>query len=405
MTRAHTKKTALVALAAIVVFNGCGGPISLPVEYAALWKTPPVVPAFIPSTFAPEWLTRPTLDAEVIACTKLQDKLDGLASEPVPAAVGTCTFTKAFRVRGRCPSQLRLHGLSGVILTGADSSTEIDASFDGTDGESGYAIEIARSSCVVVEGFEITNYTSSTKSLDAGGIEVVGPAERILLQRNTVGRSGVRWEAATGTEPRKFNSHGILVKGSSASPIKDIAVVGNRLYDLRTGFSESLTITCQVTGFDIHDNVLTGIDNIGIDIAGFHSDCNGTTPSDGRVAGNVLRGQLCGNPAYRDNAELCSNEDDQSGSVAHGAGIYVDGGHGTRIEKNTVEGFYYGIELGGENGEPAKDVTVTGNTVVNAAGCPFLLGASSGHSAGTIGGKNGDVEVPSGEHPAETCLP
>ncbi len=136
------------------------------------------------------------------------------------------------------------------------------------------------------------------------------------------------------------HAHGIYV-ASYQNLISQVFIRNNTLKNLRLGESETITVGERIFNFDVSENTIYDVDNIGIDIAGQQ---NGVyQSSSGTVHHNTIY-DLKG-------ASALGGQNDAYPFVA---GIYIDGGTGLiktpiKIEKNVVFNFGIGISIGSEN--------------------------------------------------------
>ena len=203
-------------------------------------------------------------------------------------------------------------------------------------------------SYVIIDGFELRNYSTAAASRVAIGIFVTGSSHHIQLRNNSI--HGIK-----ALDRVNGNAHGIAIYGTQAPhAIRDVIVDGNELFDLQLGNSEALVLNGNVTDFIVSNNRVHDNDNIGLDFIGFEQ----TAPSpaydqarDGVVTGNVVYDiNSVNNPAY-------------NGEKSAG-GIYVDGGTRILIERNTVHDSNIGIEIASEHqGRSTSDITLRNNLI------------------------------------------
>jgi len=187
-------------------------------------------------------------------------------------------------------------------------------------------------SYVKLIGFEIRNNLGVN---DGSGVRILGSGSNIEIRGNRI------------HDIRGTHAMGITVYGTEPDPISDLVIDANEIYDCEPAHSEALTLNGNVTGFEVTNNVVRDVNNIGIDFIGGETDIQ---PDPARVA----RGGVCrGNQVFRANS-------DYGGGYA--AGIYVDGGRDIVIENNVVSQSDLGIEVGAENpGIVASGVIVRNN--------------------------------------------
>jgi len=229
-------------------------------------------------------------------------------------------------------------------------------------------VNIADKSHVVVSGFEIRNFKSGSASQEPAGILVTGSGADIRILGNDVHDIVTTKEASNG------NAHGIGVYGTGATPISGLVLSGNEVHALKTGWSESVTLDGNVTGFTVTGNVVHDNDNIGIDMAGFwgvgpsgHDQASG-----GTVSGNTVYGiTSLHNAAY--------------GGVYGADGIYCDGCANVVIERNAVYANDLNIEAASENaGHVSSGVTIRDNLLRD----PNVADLSIGGYSKAVGGSD-----------------
>jgi hypothetical protein len=268
-----------------------------------------------PGTFAAPWLTiqhaanTATAGATVSVMGGVYNEFvsfpnSGSAGEPItfqsdPIVVGT-------RVQG-------------AVIDGTDLTVS------GTQGL--ITISGVRSN-ITVSGFEIRNLSSS-KGVPCG-VWITGSGTGVHILNNII--------HDIATTSKNGNACGLFAYGTSQTPISNLVVSGNELYDLRTGESESMTLNGNVTHFQVANNLVHDNNNIGIDIIGYEK--TGPTGYDqagwGVVSGNTIYNiSGIGNPG--EDAEYDAD------------GLYCDGCAYTTFERNVVMQVDYGIETTSEN--------------------------------------------------------
>lgn len=241
-------------------------------------------------------------------------------------------------------------------------------SVSGTQG----LINIVNQSYITVRGFEIRNYTTKSASPTPAGIWVTGAGSGVNLLNNLV-------HNITTTSEKNGNAFGIAVYGTSSTPITNLTISGNQVYDLKTGNSESLNVDGNVTHFAITNNVVHDNDNIGIDAIGFEGV--GPTGSDqakyGEISGNTVYNITSyGNPAY--------------GNQYAADGLYCDGCEYVTFELNTVYNCDLNMEAASEHkSHDSSYVTIRNNLFYDANAVGISIG---GYSSG-VGGSDHVVIV------------
>lgn len=252
----------------------------------------------------------------------IQGALD--AAQPgdvVEVAAGTWFEHIEFPASGSPGQPITLRGASGTrpILDGT-----------GVSGEN--LVLIDSKSHLRLQGFEIRNLLGAN---DASGIRILGAGRDLEIRDNRI--HNIRGNDAMG----------ITVYGTEATPIEDLVIDGNEIYDCDPARSEALTLNGNVRAFEITNNLVRDVNNIGIDMIGGETDIQ---PDPSLV---VREGVVRGNTVLRANSIY-------EGGFA--GGIYVDGGREIVIENNRVAESDLGIEIGAENaGTVAENITVRNN--------------------------------------------
>jgi hypothetical protein len=220
-------------------------------------------------------------------------------------------------------------------------------------------------SYVIVEGFEVRNYTTNTIRDVPIGIYVVGAGSSDQLVNNFV--HDITTTAATNPTKCGSNAFGITVYGTQApAAIDGLAISGNEVSHLHTGCSETLSLDGNVTRWAVVNNLVHDNDNIAIGAIGFERVSS--NPAYDQARDGVIRGNTVynitsfGNPDY--------------GNQYAADGIYVDGGTNITIEQNLIHNVDLGIELASEHQGHTSSYVIARNNVIH-----------SGNSAGiSIGG-------------------
>jgi hypothetical protein len=183
-------------------------------------------------------------------------------------------------------------------------------------------------SYITVSGFEIRNLSSS-KGVPCG-VWITGSGTGVHILNNIIQN--------IVTTSKNGNACGLFAYGTSQTPISNLVVSGNELYDLQTGESESMTLNGNVTNFQVTNNLVHDNNNIGIDIIGYER--TGPTGYDqagwGVVSGNTIYNiSGIGNPG--EDAEYDAD------------GLYCDGCGYVTFERNVIMQVDYGIETTSEN--------------------------------------------------------
>jgi hypothetical protein len=274
-----------------------------------------------PGTFAQPWLTiqhaanTATAGATVNVLGGVYNAYvsfpnSGTASEPIifqsyPVLVGTT--------------------LQGAVIDGTGLSC------CGSSGTEGLITISGARSYITVNGFEIRNLTATSKSAVPCGVWITGSGTGVQILNNQI-------HNIVTTSEKSGNACGLFVYGTSQTPITQLVVSGNEVYNLKTGNSESMTINGNVTHFQVTNNIVHDNDNIGIDAIGYE----GTGPVGYDLASY---GVFSGNTIY--NISGIANVGE--GSSYDADGLYCDGCAWVTFEHNAVFQVDYGIEVTSEN--------------------------------------------------------
>jgi len=282
-------------------------------------------------------------------------------------------------VRGGVYNQkltLTTSGTASAPITFASFAGET-AILDGTglsipDGEYGM-ITINSAAYVIVEGFEIRNYTTASVNDVPIGIYVEGAGNFIQIINNRI--HDITTTAKTNPAQCGSNAFGLTVYGTQApASISGLVISGNEIDDLKTGCSETLSVDGNVDGFAITGNLIHDDDNIAIGAIGFEKVSPVQTydqARNGEIRGNLIYNITSyGNPDY--------------GNQYAADGIYVDGGTKITIEQNVVHNADLGIELASEHkGHVASYVTARNNIVYDNNANGISIGGYAATEGGT----------------------
>ncbi|MFT4758505.1 MAG: hypothetical protein ACI9XO_000094 [Paraglaciecola sp.] len=192
-----------------------------------------------------------------------------------------------------------------------------------------------------VDGLHFTNSTGNFSS----GIYITNGSSNLEITNNQI--SNIHFSNdpnATVNSSTNVNPF-VVYNENPTVACSNILVQNNEIFDCRTGFSEALTLSGNVDNFEISNNTVHDISNIGIDIAGGYGVS--TEPMTDMARNGVVKE----NTVYN-----CVS------AYAVSAGIYVDGGQDVVIERNTCYGNGRGFEIGcEENGHITTNVIVRDN--------------------------------------------
>ncbi|WP_456440743.1 right-handed parallel beta-helix repeat-containing protein [Caldithrix abyssi] len=200
-------------------------------------------------------------------------------------------------------------------------------------------------SYVRIIGFEIRNVNTT----EGSGIRVYGYGSYIEIRDNEIHE--IRGGAQDG------GAMGITIYGADDNrSINHLIIDGNHIHDCDPAWSEALTLNGNVEQFEVTNNLIEDVNNIGIDFIGGEDWLSARFARNGRCAWNQV---------YRANSSY-------GGGWA--AGIYVDGGQDIVIENNVVSECDLGIEIGAENSGVVTSGIIVRNNIIyknNKAGLVF----------------------------------
>ena len=219
---------------------------------------------------------------------------------------------------------------SGGYITFKNYNNDV-VILDGTDVSGENMIYMQDKDYINISGFSICNNTGVS---DGSGIRIEGSGQHIALRDNII-------YDITGT-----NAMGITAYAHSSGKIQYLKIDGNEIFDCEPAPSEALVVNGAVEEFEITNNVVHDVNNIGIDVIG------------GEITAKVAKsGLVKANEVYRARSSY---------GGGYGAGIYVDGGVNITVEENIVYDCDLGIEIGCENaGYVVTGCLIRGNQLYN----------------------------------------
>lgn len=229
---------------------------------------------------------------------------------------------------------------------------------------------IAGQSYLIIQGFEVRNYKSTTKNNVPIGIYFTGAGSNLQVLNNHIHDIVVTASGCTA------NALGVAFYGTQApASLNHITFSGNELDHLKTGCSESLSFDGNVDTFTISNNLIHDNNNIGISVIGYE----GVSPDpaydqarNGTVVQNTVYNiSSSGNPSYQKNC-WCSD------------GAYIDGGANILIERNLIHHVDIGIEAASEHsGRVTSYVTARNNLIYFGNSAGISIGGYANHVGGS----------------------
>jgi parallel beta-helix repeat protein len=246
---------------------------------------------------------------------------------------------------------------SAITLTSYDNNPVIVSGVNG--GAQNELLLISSKNYLNIRNFIFhTNYREGAK-----GIHITGSSSNILIDNVEVYNVG--WNSNLGVNPSdgsKHNAHGILVKGTTTTPLQAISIMNSRIHHINSGFSEAVTITGYVYNFFLFKDWVYDCTNIGIDIAGHYPNENMSAslnyPRTGTIRGCTVFN--CSSP------------------IKVAAGIYVDGASDIVIEYNRSYRNDVGFSIGCETPyKTASNIRMRGNIATYNKESGLFLGSSN----------------------------
>jgi Secretion system C-terminal sorting domain/Right handed beta helix region len=246
---------------------------------------------------------------------------------------------------------IRNHNTEAVLLSAAILSS------------SNPIIEINSKNGITIKGLEIANFLKN----DAQGILIHGSSDNITIENNKI------HDIHFSTNPNaavnaNTNAQALIVFGDIGNDaITNLKIKGNAIYNCRLGYSEGLAVNGNVDGFEVSNNIVHDITNIGIVAIGHEGTC--PVPANDQARNGLIKN----NTAYN-----CLSPYATSG------GIYVDGGKDIVIESNTTYHNGFGIEIGCENiGKTASNIVARSNFIYDNEMAGIALGGYAFSTSGS----------------------
>lgn len=268
-----------------------------------------------------------------------------------------------------------LWGKENVIFTAENDQTIID----GSQIPENYVYNVNGALVRIVACKHVTISKLKLQNIHANhslGL-IVENSDNMLIEGNEI--LGIKYAVTTkainevglGIPPHEYDQYGnLFLRTATALQIlgsdytdstSNIKILNNKLYNNKTGWSETLVIKGNVTNFLIENNEVRNNSNIGIDISGHYNACEqGWQNNCGVPIEEYTHNSQANNGVIKGNL-VCNNVSENG---IHGAGIYVDGAKKIVVENNTVHNNDFGISVGCEKiGKSASDILVRNNLV------------------------------------------
>ena len=208
-------------------------------------------------------------------------------------------------------------------------------------------------SYLVVQGFELRNYTTASLADVPIGLYILGAGSNVQIVNNHI--HNITTTAVTNPNQCGSDAFGLTVDGTAApASISNLVISGNEIDHLKTGCSETLSLDGNVNGFAITSNRVHDDNNIGIGAIGFEK------VSPNPAYDQARNGEIRGNVVYN----ITSYRNPDYGNQYAADGIYVDGGTKITIEQNLIHNVDLGIELASEHYSRVTSYITARNNVI-----------------------------------------
>jgi Ca2+-binding RTX toxin-like protein len=207
---------------------------------------------------------------------------------------------------------------------------------------------------VVIEGLNLDGESRDFKNNEVFGIVIYGEnINQVAIINNNIHHLF-----------SNKNAHGIAAYGTGdteESAIRNLIIDNNYIHDMKTGSSENIVVNGNVAYWEIVNNQIKQVNNIGIDAIGGE----GTSPVQ-NIDGRVLPGKLdAARYGYIQNnsIENMSTVSNPAYGNVHSwaAAIYIDGARNIQVVNNSVNDSEWGFEIGAENCLQSSNIFLTNN--------------------------------------------
>jgi hypothetical protein len=215
---------------------------------------------------------------------------------------------------------------------------------------------VANIQTVTVSNNTVYNVTAAHANVndDLSGLRVEGAANNVTLSGNVIHNINLLGAYNFNTLPQATDvsnaGMGITIYGTSATAITNLTISNNQVYASQLGKAEALTLAGNINGFQITNNTVHDVSNIGIDCIGGDKSIN----INWNGVGVTHNGTVSHNTVYNAHSTYGTPK-------GFAAGIYVDGGQNIVVTDNVTHDNDEGLEVGAE----LSDATASGITVSN----------------------------------------
>ena len=272
-----------------------------------------------------------------------------------------------------------------VTIPGSGNATAGYITFESAPGQTaildGTGINVAKgqefglftlrtNNYIVIQGFEIRNFQSSTSGAVPVGIDFEGSGSNIEILNNHIHNIVQTLGTCNGA-----NALAMAIYGTQApASINNITISGNELDHNTTGCSENMSLDGNVQFFAVTENLVHDNDNIGIDNIGFEGVSPNVSVDQARdgwdFQNTIFNITAANNPVYH--GKLGAN------------GQYCDGCTRVIIERNLIHDSDIPIEVASEHaGHVSSFVIVRNNLIYHAQFVGLSIGGFSSKVGGT----------------------
>lgn len=283
------------------------------------------------------------------------DTNNGTISSPwktIQHSLNNMTGNSILNVAGGVYNEKIQISLSNITIKNQTSTTPvIDA--NGINSQNSI-ISVINKNSITIDGLELRNNIQN----DAQGILIEGLCNSITIKNCII--HDIHFSSNPSAPVNaSTNAQGIIVYGTNpTTAISNLNIENNQLFNCRLGYSEGIAINGNVDGFEVKNNIVHDITNIGIDLIGHEGTCS--SPANDQARNGIVKN----NTIYN-----CISPYATSG------GIYIDGGKSIIVEKNKSYHNGYGIEIGCENiGKTTDAISIRNNIFYDNQICAIALG-------------------------------
>jgi hypothetical protein len=238
----------------------------------------------------------------------------------------------------------------------------------GSNGQDGL-FSLTTNSYIIIQGFEIRNYATASKSTPVG-IDFEGAGSYLQILNNHIHNI-----AATAGSCSKANALAVAIYGKQApASINHVTIAGNEVDHNTTGCSETVTVNGNVQYWVEANNLIHDDNNIGMDFIGFEGVSPNVSYDQARdgwnFANTIYNISSSNNPVYTSSC-WCAD------------GFYADGGTRIIVERDLVHNVDINEAASEHSGHNASYVTIRNNVIYNMNAPAISIGGYSARVGGS----------------------